>query len=97
MFPYRLIDLTHTITPNAPTWDATPGYRLRVTHNYDPHLTYSFKSTHFSMYCNTGTHVDASAHYIPGGITTDQLAINDLVMPCYIIDVTDSVEKKADY
>lgn len=40
------------------------------------------------MSAGIGTHLDAPAHCIPGGMTIDQLAISQLVAPCVVIDVS---------
>lgn len=48
-----------------------------------------------SISCNfhTGTHVDAPAHFITGGKTIDQIAIEKLCGPCRILDMTHVAEK----
>lgn len=35
---------------------------------------------------HTGTHIDPPAHFIPGGLTIDQLPLETLVGPCRVLD-----------
>ncbi len=85
----KLIDLTHTITENIPTWDGTSGFGMEVTTNYTdctpPDL---FRIQKFNCNAGIGTHIDSPAHVIEGGRTVDQLELNELVVPCIVIDVS---------
>jgi len=42
-----------------------------------------------SMGSHTGTHVDAPAHFLPGGATVDQLRWDDLVGPALVVSVAE--------
>ena len=40
--------------------------------------------TVFSMCAHNGTHVDAPAHFIPGGKTVDELGLAPFIGPCFV-------------
>ena len=60
----RIIDLTHVITEDMPTWDEGQGFSQKQTHFPDVdgyaihHLT--FKKA------GVGTHFDSAAHFFQG-------------------------------
>ena len=88
-FPYKLIDLTHALRPDIPTWSGGCGF------NHDVHIDYSdcqgedqFRVMKVKMHAGIGTHMDAPSHCIPGGRFIHDFDINDLVMPCIVMDVS---------
>ncbi len=87
-FPYKIIDLTHPLSPTIPTWDGSCGFEHHLQHDYQPSSTTSFRTHRVHMNEGIGTHIDAPAHCIPGGKTIDELNLNDLLAPCLVIDVS---------
>lgn len=88
-FPYKLIDLTHMLDGNIPTWNGGCGF------NHDLHIDYSdcegedkFRVMKMSMHAGIGTHMDAPSHCIVGGKCINDFDVNDLIMPCVVIDVS---------
>ena len=45
--------------------------------------------THLDMSAHTGTHVDAPAHFLPGGATLDELPLDALVGPARVVEIAD--------
>lgn len=86
-FPFRVVDLTHNLTPEVPTWDGSCGFEHHMHHDYDPETTYKFRTHSINMKEGVGTHIDAPAHCIAGGKTIDQLSLQDLIAPCVTVDV----------
>jgi kynurenine formamidase len=78
LFPYKIIDLCHTIEETTPTWDGSCGFKLSMK------LEGDFCVNAVQMKAGCGTHIDAPAHRIPGGKTVDQ--IEDLLAPAIVID-----------
>lgn len=93
--PFELIDLTHTLTKNAPTWEGSCGFQLTTEHDYiDDSDAVSFKVQKMSLNCGIGTHIDAPAHCIKNSITIDQIPLNDLVnLPGYCIDISKRLDQ----
>lgn len=88
LFPYHVIDLTHTLHSHVPTWSGTCGFETQVVSDYhegeDP---VRFRVHHISsMSAGLGTHLDAPAHIQPGGKTIHDIPLSDLVWPCVVLD-----------
>ncbi len=95
VFPYKLIDLTHTLDSNIPTWNGHCGF------NHGLHLDYAdckgddkFRVMKLNMHAGIGTHMDAPSHCIPGSLCIDDLDVNDLVFPCVVIDISDKCHER---
>lgn len=91
MFPYTIIDLTHTLDSTIPTWSGGCGFNNDVHIDYsDCPGAYTFRVMKVKMHAGIGTHMDAPSHCIPGGKFIHDFNANDLVMPCVVIDVSDT-------
>lgn len=68
----KLIDLSHTITPDMPQWsgDRQP---LKI-HRHSLHGPDSHMSSSLEFGCHVGTHIDAPLHFLAGEPGVDQLA-----------------------
>ncbi|MBN9543306.1 MAG: cyclase family protein [Alphaproteobacteria bacterium] len=89
-FPYKLIDLTHSLDSTIPTWNGDCGF------NHNLHVDYTdcqgedkFRVMKIKMNAGIGTHVDAPSHCIPGGRCIDDFNLDEMCMPAIIIDVSD--------
>ncbi|MES2215620.1 MAG: cyclase family protein [Pseudomonadota bacterium] len=89
-FPYKLIDLTHALDDNIPTWDGRCGFNHDLRMDYsDPGGEDKFRVMKVKMHAGIGTHMDAPSHCIPGGKFIDDFDVNSLIMPCVVINVSD--------
>lgn len=89
IFPYKLIDLTHALDDSIPTWNGGCGFNHDVHINYaDCAGDYKFRVMKIKMHSGIGTHMDAPSHCIAGGKCIHDFDVNDLIMPCVVIDVT---------
>lgn len=86
---YRLVDLTHKVHPDIPTWDLTCGYHLKTMRDYR-HCegTFKFRSQILDIRASAGTHIDAPSHCFEGAPDVSDLPINQLIVPCVLIDVS---------
>jgi kynurenine formamidase len=88
-FPYKLVDLTHTLDENSPSWDGTCGFKHAIKLDYEECSTgVKFRVGQFKMNAGIGTHIDAPNHCISGGKAIDQLLLDNLVSPCIVIDIS---------
>ena len=94
-FPYKLIDLTHALDSTIPTWPGGCGF------HHDVHIDYAdcegedaFRVMTLEMHAGIGTHMDAPSHCIPGGRFIHDFDVNDLVMPCIVMDVSDQCHER---
>ncbi len=89
IFPYRIIDLTHTLHSEVPTWNGSCGFHHDIQLDYsDCEGNDKFRVMKIKMHAGIGTHIDAPSHYVPGAQSVDDLNINQLCMPCIVIDVS---------
>ena len=95
IFPYKLIDLTHTLDSNIPTWNGGCGFHL------DLHIDYAdcegedkFRVMKMRMHSGIGTHMDAPSHCIPGGKYIHNFEVDELCMTCFVVDVSVKVHER---
>ncbi|MBP6985195.1 MAG: cyclase family protein [Alphaproteobacteria bacterium] len=94
-FPYKIVDLTHSLSHDIPTWDGGCGFEHILKVDYDDCTTdVKFRVQQLSMNAGIGTHMDAPAHCIPGGATIDQLDLQNLAAPCVVIDVSQNAHER---
>ncbi len=86
---FKVVDLTHTLSPEILTWDGSCGFEMATTLDYadctHPDL---FRKHSLKMECGIGTHIDAPAHVVLDGRTVDKLIMEELVTGCIVIDVS---------
>lgn len=95
IFPYTLIDLTHTLDSTIPTWSGGCGF------HHDLHMDYAdfegegkFRVMKIKMHAGIGTHMDAPSHCFPHGKCIHELDVNELCMPCVVIDVSEKAHER---
>lgn len=77
-------DITRPLTPDLPIWPGDTPYAYGLTADI-PAQGYRAGYVRLSTHC--GTHVDAPAHYLPDGATTDALPWETLLGDCYVLDL----------
>ena len=88
-FPFKIIDLTHALSTQTPSWDNGCGFQHETILDYASCTSeVKFKVQKISMPAGLGTHMDAPAHCISTGKTIDQLSLDDTCAPCIVIDVS---------
>ena len=93
-FPYKLIDLTHTIDEYISTWNASCGFAQHITLDYQEcDNSVKFRVMSFSMNAGIGTHIDAPSHCIQGAPAIHDLLIQNLCMPCIVINVSEQAHE----
>src|SRR5258708_26683631 len=89
-----VVDLTHTMSPEFPTFFGVPGIELQKQ--------YDFKKDGFNLSWwrtveKAGTRRDAPIHCSESGITVEKIVAGELVVRLAVIDVRKSAEKDPDY
>ncbi len=93
---YKLIDLTHQLSPEVPTWDESCGFELNIDADYKDGIPPDlYRAQSIECGAGVGTHMDAPAHFVPGGRTIDKLTLEELIVDCVVIDV--SLEANENY
>jgi len=93
--PFKLIDLTHVLKPDMPSWHGDCGFTHNIDQDYDRTSPYQFRTHTIQMKEGIGTHIDAPAHCHDGGRSIENINVNELASPCVVIDV--SKKAKEDY
>lgn len=86
-FPFQILDLTHTLDVNSPSWGGGCGFKPEVKLDYNTEEEgLGFRVQQIKMHAGIGTHIDAPAHCIEGGKTVENLPLK--IYPGYCIDVS---------
>ena len=85
-----IFDISLTLSPTLPTWPGDPGIELDLVESRDTGA--GANVTRMNMGVHTGTHVDAPHHFLNDGRTVEQLPLDVLTGPCYVIQLPDGVE-----
>ena len=89
-----LVDLTHTLSPEVPSWSGGCGFQQEIISDYDEDTSATtFRVHSIAMLAGMGTHLDAPAHCIPGGIDIASISIQQLITPCVVIDVSSRADE----
>jgi kynurenine formamidase len=80
----NMADLTHTINANFPMFPGStpPTFTTIVTVKDN-----GFYGNMWEIWEHTGTHLDAPAHFIEGGVTADKLPLESFIAPIAVIDI----------
>jgi kynurenine formamidase len=78
----RVLDLTHTLGPDFPTFDPEPGL---VTETVATLARDGYNMRRWCLLEHIGTYLDAPVHYADDG-APDRLEIEDLVVPLLVVD-----------
>ena len=89
----RVVDLTHRITSDFPTFTGKSQLKLE-DHNVGPRPP-GYHAYHWSIDEHTGTHMDAPIHF-GGKFSADQLSVSDLVGPLAVVDIRSRAGRDAD-
>jgi kynurenine formamidase len=81
----KIIDLSHTISPEMPVYPGTKPPLISIPCTLDQE---GFVEQEITMYSHTGTHVDAPAHIIGKAQTLDQMPVDNFVGSASVLDLT---------
>ena len=80
-----IIDLSLSVNNDMPGVAITPAKKLDLD---------GWNATTLSLYSHCGTHMDAPRHFLPDGNTLDQQALEVVVGPAVVIDVSPAEPKQ---
>ncbi|MGI9401821.1 MAG: cyclase family protein [Rhizobiaceae bacterium] len=88
-----VIDLTHELSADFPTFEGSPGisYDKRFDYDEDGYNLYSM-----SINEHTGTHIDAPLHFSSDGQSVAEIPIANLVGPLCVVDIREKAAKNPD-
>lgn len=89
----RLVDLTHTLSPEF------PGYLPEWSISFEQVTTFEkngFNLKKWTLYEHFGTHIDAPIHFSKDGLTADRIPVAHLMCPLVKVDIAAKAAGDAD-
>ena len=83
-----IYDISLSISESLIVWPGDPPVKITQPFHLDRGDTATVSRVTMSVH--TGTHVDAPAHFIPGGAGVDALDLNVLVGPALVVDTLEN-------
>jgi len=90
----RVVDLTHTLHVDFPTYGGGRAFRMRRAMNIARN---GYNEMRFTYSEHVGTHFDAPIHFIADGETIDRIPVENLVCPIIVLDVREQAANAPDY
>ena len=98
LFPAgQLVDLSHTYDKTTIFWPTAAPFALETVSAGMTPGGYYYAANNFSTSEHGGTHLDSPIHFAEGKSTVDRIALDRLVGPAVVIDVTSQSDANADY
>src|SRR5215210_3320708 len=85
-----IYDISLTMSRDLPTWPGDPKLELEKFESMDNGAHNNISKISSSVHL--GTHVDAPYHFLNDGRTVEQLPLEVLTGPCYVVQLPDEVE-----
>lgn len=79
----QLVDLTHTLDNNIPSWNGSCGFKHEVKMDYGQ----GCRVQSIKMHAGVGTHMDAPCHFFENARSVADINIQELFMPAVVINV----------
>jgi len=89
----RVVDLTHTLTPEFPLLPVYDPVRVAAKFSLAED-GFFVRSWSFDEHC--GTHVDAPAHFASDGLTIDRIDSREWVLEAVVLDIRERVSRDHD-
>jgi kynurenine formamidase len=87
----NVMDLTHVLGPDMPTFPNTPaGFSIRTAVAHKENGYYGSILTYWE---HVGTHMDAPVHFAPDSLYVDQIKPESLIVPAVVIDITEKAKR----
>ena len=79
----RILDISLPISESLIVWPRDPPIRITQPRHFDKgaHAVVS----HLDLGAHSGTHVDAPAHFVPGGISLDDIPLDVFIGPALVV------------
>ena len=95
---YRIVDLTHAFDARTPYWPtATAGFRLDTVSAGRTPGGWHYEAYALSAPEHGGTHLDAPSHFAEARPSTEGVALERLLAPAVVLDVSARAAADADY
>lgn len=89
----RVVDLTHVLPPDFPTYSGEPALGLEVLRTFGRD---GVNIKRWLVEEHAGTHIDAPIHFSAEGGTVEAIPVESLVVPLAVVDIRRKVEESPD-
>lgn len=93
----RIVDLTHAYDSLTVYWPTASGFQMTADFKGLTPGGWYYEANTFTSAEHGGTHLDAPIHFAEGRSTSDQVALDRLIGPAILIDVSEASAMDADY
>ncbi len=95
---WRTIDLSHAYGADTLYWPTdTRGFDLETLAEGHTEAGYFYAAKQFATAEHGGTHLDAPVHFAEGGDDVASIALDRLILPGIVVDVSEQAAADADY
>ncbi len=95
---WRTIDLSHSYGADTLYWPTdTRGFDLETLAEGETEAGYFYAAKQFATAEHGGTHLDAPVHFAEGGDDVASIALDRLILPGIVVDVSEQAAADADY
>ncbi|WP_299742830.1 cyclase family protein [uncultured Tateyamaria sp.] len=88
-----VVDMSHKLSPDFPTFFGVPGISMEQQFNFAEH---GFNLMNLAINEHTATHIDAPLHFSADGTSVDEIPVSDLVIPLCVVDIAAKAAEDAD-
>ncbi|WP_295317077.1 cyclase family protein [Roseobacter sp.] len=88
-----IVDMTHKLSPDFPTFFGVPSISMEQQFNFSEH---GFNLLNLAINEHTATHIDAPLHFSADGASVDEIPVSDLIVPLCKIDIAAKAAENAD-
>ena len=93
----RIVDLTHSYDSLTVYWPTASGFEMAADFKGLTPGGWYYEANTFTSAEHGGTHLDAPIHFAEGRSTSDQVALDRLIGPAILVDVSEAAASDADY
>ena len=86
-----IFDISVSISTSMPVWPGDPAVEISLASSMD--RGDDVNVTRLGMSAHTGTHVDAPHHFLNNRHSVEELALDVLTGPCYVMQLPDDVDE----
>ena len=88
----KIVDLTHTFREDFALYPGSPEGNARTTERTI--AQHGFYGQQWTFWEHTATHMDVPGHFVAGGRTSDQIALEELIRPIVVVDISERAARE---
>ena len=93
----KWVDLTHSFNEKSVYWPTAEMFKKTEVFAGYTEGGFYYSAYNFSAAEHGGTHMDSPIHFAEGAFTADQVPLEQLIGPGFVIDVSAQAAKNVDY